>query len=48
LQLEQFDLEKPFLVVVLLTAQPLRIGIVLPPRVYHAPVRVAGFKVVLV
>jgi hypothetical protein len=48
LQLEQLDLKQPFLVIVLLTAQPFSLGIIFPPGVYHASVRVAKHRVILV
>ena len=48
LQLEQFDLEQPFLVVVFLTAQPFSIGIVFLPGVHQASVSVTEHRVILV
>src|SRR5262249_41942611 len=48
LELEQLDLEQPFQMIVFLAAQPLGIGIILPPGVHHAPVGVAEHRVVLV
>ena len=48
LQLEQLDLELPFLVIVFLTAQAFGVGVILPPGVHHAPVRVAEHRVILV
>jgi hypothetical protein len=48
LQLEQLDLEQPFLVIIFLTAQPFSVGIIFPPGVHHASVRVAEHRVILV
>ena len=48
LQLEQFDLEDPFRMIVFLAAQPLVIGIVLPPGIHQAAVGIAEHRVILV
>ena len=48
LQLEQFDLEHPFRVVVFLAAQPFGVGIVFLPGVHHASVCVTEHWVILV
>src|SRR5215813_6983820 len=48
LQLEQFDLQQPLQVIVFLAAQSLGIGILFPPGIHQAPVRVAEHRVVLV
>jgi len=48
LQLEQFDLEDPFRMIVFLAAQPLGIGIVLSPGIHQAAVGIAEHRVILV
>jgi hypothetical protein len=48
LQLEQFDLEQPFLVLIFLMAQPLSIGIIFPPGIHQASVSVTEHRVILV
>jgi hypothetical protein len=48
LQLEQFDLEQPFLVIVFLAAQPFSIGVIFPPGVHQASVSVTEHRVILV
>jgi len=48
LQFEQFDLEQPLDMVVLLTAEALGVGILFPPGINQGPVSLTEYRVVLV